>query len=62
MILVDDSTREIKRTRHIDLRMNLGKVLNFQNVLHVPTFWINLISKFLFLELVIGLSKNLINL
>ena len=46
MSLADDSTREIKRTGHIDLRMTLGKVLTLQEVLHVPTLQRNLISEY----------------
>jgi len=45
MSLADDSTREIKRTGLIDLRMISGKVLTLQDVLHVPTLQRNLISE-----------------
>ena len=45
MSLVDDSTREIKRTGRINLRMTLEKILTLQGVLHVPTLWRNLISE-----------------
>ena len=41
----DDSTREIKETGRIDLRISSGKVLTLQNILHMPTFWRNLIKK-----------------
>ena len=45
MILTDDSTREIKGTGHINLRMTLGKILTLQDFLHVPTHQRNLISE-----------------
>ena len=45
MSLTDDSTREIKKTGRIDLRMTSEKVLTLQDVLHVPTLQRNLISE-----------------
>ena len=45
MSLIDDSTREIKGTGRIDLRMTSGKILTLQGVLHVPTRRRNLISE-----------------
>ena len=45
MSLKDDSTRELKGTARIDLRMTSGKVLTLQDVLHVPSLWRNLISE-----------------
>ena len=45
MSLTDDSTREIKRTEVIDLRMTSGKILTLQGILHVPTLRRNLISE-----------------
>jgi len=43
--LTDDSTREIKETGRIDLRMTSEKVLTLQDVLHVPTLQRNLINE-----------------
>jgi len=48
--LADDSTKEIKGTECIDLRMTLRKVLTFQDVLYVSTLQRNLISESLLLR------------
>ena len=45
MSLTDDSTREIKETGRIDLRITSRKILTLQGVLHVPTLRRNLISE-----------------
>ena len=45
MSLADDSTREIKRTGRINLRMTSGKIMTLQGVLHIPTLRRNLISE-----------------
>ena len=50
MSLADDSTREIKGTGCIDLKMTSEKILTLQGVLHVPTFRRNLISESLLLR------------
>ena len=43
--LTDDSTREIKSTERINLRMTSGKVLTLQDVMHVSALQRNLISE-----------------
>ena len=45
MSLANNSTREMKRTERIDLRMTFEKVLTLQGILHVPILQRNLISE-----------------
>ena len=49
MSLADESTREIRGTGRIELKMTSGKTLTLQGFLHVSTLRRNLISESLFL-------------
>ena len=45
MSLTDDSTREIRGTGRIDLKMTFRKILTLQGILHISTLQKNLISE-----------------